>query len=294
VERGHDARDFALISFGGAGGLHAADLARALGMARVVVPPNPGGFSALGALLSDVVKDISHSVLLPVPRTVRAGETPTGRGRLPALPGSLQPRVRSLPDFVKDLERRFKELEQAGRTDLQDEGFPAQRVGIERRLAVRYRGQAYELSIPFSARFADLFHREHERAYGHAQPDLALEVVSLQVRLTIPMPKPRLETRNWKLENRKAKLETRNSKLEIGKSKLDGEKGLRGAIVKKKPVWFEGALRATPLYRRDRLARGVRFRGPAIVVEYSSTTVVPPDHECVVDEYLNLVLERRD
>jgi N-methylhydantoinase A len=266
VERGHDPRDFALISFGGAGGLHAADLARALGIARVIVPQNPGGFSALGVLLADIVKDVSQTVLLPV------------------APGGLRPGVRTPPVFVKDLECRFKDLEQTGRSDLKGEGFPTQRVRIERRLAIRYVGQAYELSIPFTPRFADVFHREHERAYGHAQSDRPLEIVSLQVRLTIPTPKPHLETGKSKIEDRK-------SKLEIGKPKRHTRKGLDGAIVKKKLVWFEGGLRTTPLYSRDRMPPRVRFRGPAVVVEYSSTTVVPPDYDCAVDEYRNLVLE---
>ena len=260
VERGHDPRDFALICFGGAGGLHAADLARALGVARVIVPPNPGGFSALGALLSDIVKDVSQSILLPVPRTTRHPELAGGR--------------RS--DFVNDLERRFKDLEQAGRAALKSEGFRTERVRIERQLDVRYAGQAYELSIPFRTRFTDLFHREHERAYGHAQPGHALEVVNLRVRLTIPTPKPRFEPA-------KPNRETANGKAGTGKPP-----GV--ALVKQKAVWFEGRWRTTPLYSRDRLAPGARFRGPAVVVEYSSTTVVPPDFECVVDEYLNLVL----
>ena len=59
VERGHDPRDFSLVAFGGAGGLHAADLARSLGLKKVIVPPNPGVFSALGILISDVVRDVS-------------------------------------------------------------------------------------------------------------------------------------------------------------------------------------------------------------------------------------------
>jgi N-methylhydantoinase A len=263
VERGHDPRDYALICFGGAGGLHAADLARALGMARVIVPQNPGGFSALGALLSDIVKDVSQSVLLPVPGTARSPETA----------------ARRLLDFVKDLECRFKDLEQAGRAALKIEGFPAESARCERRLDVRYAGQAYELSIPFRVRFTDLFHREHERAYGHAQPGRALEVVNLRVRLTIPTSKPRFEAG-------KSKLGTGNWKIATGKPP-------GAAIVKRKAVWFEGRLRTTPVYSRDRLPLGVRFQGPGVVVEYSSTTVVPPDYECTVDQYLNLVLERR-
>jgi N-methylhydantoinase A len=263
VERGHDPRDYALICFGGAGGLHAADLARALGLARVIVPQNPGGFSALGALLSDIVKDVSQSVLLPVPGTARSPET-AARRRL---------------DFVKHLECRFKDLEHSGRAALKIEGFPAASARCERRLDVRYAGQAYELSIPFRARFTDLFHREHERAYGHAQPGRGLEVVNLRVRLTIPTTKPRFETGE-------SKLETGNWKIETGKPPS-------AAIVKRKAVWFEGRLRTTPVYSRDRLPLGVRFQGPGVVVEYSSTTVVPPDYECEVDEYRNLVLMRR-
>ena len=263
VERGHDPRDFALICFGGAGGLHAADLARALGMSRVIVPQNPGGFSALGVLLSDVVKDVSQSVLLSVAGTERSPKPAVGRQS----------------DFVKDLERRFKDLEQAGRMALKNEGFLVERARIERWLDIRYAGQAYELSVPFRARFMDLFHREHQRAYGHAQRGRPLQVVNLRVRLTIPTPKPRLETR-------KSKLETGNWKIETGKP-------AGAAIVKRRQVWFEARLRTTPVYSRDRLSPGVRFRGPAVVVEYSSTTIVPPDYECAVDQYLNLVLARR-
>jgi N-methylhydantoinase A len=310
VERGHDPRDFALICFGGAGGLHAADLARALGMTRVIVPQNPGGFSALGVLLSDIVKDVSQSVLLPVPSSGRGSE----------------PRVGSLSAFVKDLNRRFAKLERTGRADFRREGFPPGHARIERRLDVRYVGQAYELSIPFSVRFTDLFHRQHERVYGHAQPGRALEVVNLRARLTIPTAKPQLgtgksrgEIRNWKLETGRPKLE--GWKSEVAQSSCSSNSAavhprqttapsgrdlgnflnseslryqLDGTIIKRKSVWFKGTSHTTPFYSRDQLPRGLRFRGPAVVGEYSSTTVVPPDYECVVDEYLNLVLARRD
>ncbi len=263
VERGHDPRDFTLICFGGAGALHAAELARGLGLPRVVVPANPGGFSALGVLLSDIVKDASKTVLLPVPCSG----------------------TRVLSDFVRDLGRRFEVLEKSGREELKREGFAAERARATRRLDVRYAGQAYELSVPFSARFTDLFHREHERAYGHVQPGRPLEVVNLRVRLTIPTPKPRLETG-------KSEVEAGNWKVETRESKLGTQEGLDGAIVQKKSVWFEGTSRTTTVYDRDRLRPGARFRGPAIVVEYSSTAVVPPDFECVVDGRGNLVLAR--
>jgi N-methylhydantoinase A len=62
--------------------------------------------------------------------------------------------------------------------------------------------------------------------------------------------------------------------------------------MKSKPVWFDGRFRNTPVYDREQLAAGARVRGPAVIVEYSSTTVVPPDFRCEVDKYLNLILTR--
>src|SRR5271157_6349970 len=101
VERGYDPRDFSLICYGGAGGLHAADLARALGLPAVIIPQNPGAFSALGILLSDVVRDAAQSVLLPVP----AG----GRREMGAL--------------LRQIDRRFANLHRMALSELRHEGF---------------------------------------------------------------------------------------------------------------------------------------------------------------------------
>jgi N-methylhydantoinase A len=248
VERGHDPREFALICFGGAGGLHAADLARSLGLERVFVPPNPGAFSALGILLADVVKDTSRSVLLPVPATNSARS----------------------PEFQKlyrEITRQFAQFEQQGRRGLAQDHFPARWAHAERRLDVRYVGQAYELSVPFTAAFPRHFHREHARAYGYADPDRPLEIVNLRLRLVIATRKPLIRPR------------PAVTATDVG-----------GAVVKRKPVWFENRFWRTPLYARELLSPGTRLTGPAVVVEYSSTTVVPPDFECRVDGYLNLVL----
>jgi N-methylhydantoinase A len=243
VERGYDPRGFALISFGGAGGLHAADLARALGLEGVVVPRHPGAFSALGILLSDVTRDVSRSVLLPVPDSAAAW-----RG------------------FLHDLDGRFRTLEREALAELRRERLAQPSLRSERRVDVRYRGQAYEISVPFSPSFAARFHSEHEKAYGYAHSGRPMEIVNLRVQLVVPTPKPPMRWRSPMAQN------------------------LREAMVKEKPVWFDGRLHPTPLYDRERLRPGARFAGPAIIVEYSSTTVVPPDFECRVDEYLNLRL----
>jgi N-methylhydantoinase A len=250
VERGHDPREFALICFGGGGGLHAAELARALRLPKVVVPRHPGAFSALGILLSDVVKDSVHSVLLPVPD------------------GGRHSPQRSA-DFWHDLQKRFASLERAARAELQQEGFSAELARAERRLDLRYAGQSYELSVPFRTNFRQLFHQQHEKAYGYAHPGRPLEIVNVRLRLTIPTPRPQLRARRT------------------------GNPDPARARVKTKPVWFGGRFLSTRLYDRERLEAGARLAGPAVVVEYSSTTVVPPDFSCEVDKRLNLILRAR-
>jgi len=249
VERGYDPRDFSLICFGGAGGLHAAELARSLSLAQVIVPLNPGAFSALGILLSDFVKDLSQSVLLRVS---------------PAAAKSPAPRTQKL---LADLRRLFQRLERKGRDELRKDRFPAGRIGVERRLDLRYAGQSYELSLPFSARFVESFHREHERAYGYRDDARPIEIVNLRLHMVVPTPKPRLRP------------------VRIGR-----RTSAHPALLKEKPVWFGARRYGTCFYERDRLAPGMQFDGPAVVAEYSSTTLVPPGFRCRVDEYRNLVL----
>jgi len=247
VERGYDPRDFSLICYGGAGGLHAADLARALGLPAVIVPQNPGAFSAMGILLSDVVRDVTQSLLLPVP----------ARGKSPA---------RAL---LSQIDQRFDALMRTTLAALRHEGFDADRARASRRLDVRYQGQSYELSVPFTPGFREDLHREHAKAYGYAYPERPLEIVNLRLRLVIPTPKS-----GWRAR------------------KSGAARQAQEALVKTKRVWFEGKTHFTGVYDRQCLAPGAALSGPAVIVEYSATTVVPTDFTCTVDEHLNLVLQR--
>jgi N-methylhydantoinase A len=157
VERGFDSRGFALVSFGGAGGLHAVALARSLRIPRVIVPPRPGALSALGALASDVVMDASRTVMLDA----ASGE-----------PG--------------ELERAFRQMERAARAALKREGFRDERR--EQRhtpsVAARYKGQSFELEIEWksAATLVAAFHRAHLARYGYAQAESAVEIVSARLR----------------------------------------------------------------------------------------------------------------
>jgi len=153
VEKGFDPREFTLLSFGGAGGLHCAELARLLGMPRVLVPVDPGILSATGMLMADVVKDYSRTVMLP------AAEF-TG----PAV------------------EAAFAELERDGLDELAAEGVPPERTVHERFLDMRYHGQSFEIVVPFGPDMAERFQALHEQRYGYRNEDKPVEVVNIRLR----------------------------------------------------------------------------------------------------------------
>ncbi len=233
VERGHDPRDFALVAFGGAGSLHACDLAESLQFPRVVVPKFPGALSALGILRSDVIKDYSRTLFLPS----------------------------DAPNLTRKLEVEFRRLEQRARAELRREGFSPGEQRLERQLDLRYRGQGYEITLPYARDFRQAFHRAHEQRYSYADTARAVEVVGVRLRGTGLTQKPSLPRR-----------------------KLAGA-APRAALVKKSQVWFGGRSHQTDFYVREKFQPGNRFRGPAVVAEYSATTIVPPGWQAQVGPY---------
>ena len=154
IERGFDLRDFAMVSFGGAGGLHACDLARNLGISTIIIPPNCGLLSAYGMILSDVVKDYSQTVLR------KSTET----------------------NVFSELSHDFSELISRAKEDMLVEGFEYDQVTFQQTMDVRYVGQSHELNIEFTPDFAESFHSIHNQRFGHAKHDMFIEIVSLRVR----------------------------------------------------------------------------------------------------------------
>jgi N-methylhydantoinase A/oxoprolinase/acetone carboxylase beta subunit len=163
VERGHDPRRFALVAFGGAGGMHACEIARRLDIGTVLVPRHAGVLSALGMLVADVTRDYSASVLKPADRLT----------------------LRALHALVAPLVARATR-------DLGAEGFTGRRVAFERLVDVRYVGQSYEITLPLSARYRAEFDRRHAQLYGYANPDRPAEVVAVRVRAIGVTRKPSL------------------------------------------------------------------------------------------------------
>src|SRR6266852_1103490 len=167
IERGYDPREFALVAFGGAGGLHACELAEAMAIPTVVIPARPGALSAFGILVSDVVKDYSRTLLWRF------------AGRLRQEVGQALPQAK--------LEKEFRKLEAAAQKEFRAEGWRGS-LHYERSLDLRYRGQGYELNVPATANVAPRFHDEHQRRYGyhHAGRDIELVTLRLRVRLRTP------------------------------------------------------------------------------------------------------------
>ncbi len=222
VERGHDPRDFALVAFGGSGGLHACEIARELGIRTVIVPEHAGVLSALGMLMADAVRDYAAGVL---------GRT--------------------------HLEKEFAKLERRARRE-------SPGAQIERSADLRYRGQSYELNVPWNADPWRAFHREHKRVYGYAGGYATLEreveVVTLRVRARQRLAKPNLHRTPYS----KGNPETRR-------------------------VWLDGGWKTIPVLQRAQVPSRDN-PGPALILDYGSTTLIPSGWKYRNDRAGNLIV----
>jgi len=238
VERGFDPRDFALLAFGGAGGLHACEMADMLDIATVLIPEHAGVLSALGMLIADATKDYSLTLLK------RTAEVPED-----------------------ELRARLAPLVERGLADLSNEGFAPADSRVECALDMRYRGQAYEIAVPFAPGFEERFHRAHRQLYGYANPARATEIVHLRVKAIGRTDKPLLP------------------RFDATPRALPQPSALR-------PARFRGRSLPTPIYHRQALTPGMNGQGPAIVASAQSTSVVPPGFRFMIDAVGTLVATR--
>ena len=236
IERGRDPRHFALVAFGGAGGLHACALAEALSIPHVVVPAFPGALSALGILASDVVKDYSRTILWRVERKIPWAE----------------------------LNREFRALEKTAAEDFARESWQGEPRST-RTVDLRYRGQGYELNLPLTKNLLKDFEQEHHRRYGYTHRNCEIELVTVRLRAT--------------LKSRGAADALVRPRAKPGR--------LSPAEAR---VAFDGKTRKTKIYSRDELHPGKRYPGPAVVTEYSATTVIPPAKRFHIDKANNLII----
>jgi N-methylhydantoinase A/oxoprolinase/acetone carboxylase beta subunit len=151
VERGFDAREFALMAFGGAGPMHACELALDLGIRHIVLPRNPGLLCAWGAVGGPLGREYSLTV-----REAR-------------------------PD-LRRLVKRAQPMVTRARAELVKEGAAPSKIRHELWADMRYRGQSYEIEVQLGPRFVADFHAAHRRTFGHSAPEAAVEVVNLRLR----------------------------------------------------------------------------------------------------------------
>jgi len=247
TERGLDAGDFVLVAYGGAGPLHAVQVAREIGIRNVIVPGAPGVFSAFGMLFSDLRYDYVRTSLMQL------SEAPFAQ-----------------------IEKVFRELEQQGRDAIAATSVKPHKITVKRAFDMRYVGQEHavtvELPMSVVARqdrkaIKRHFDEMHELRYGTSAPAERAEIVSLRATVTGLMKKPPQE------------------KIKKGTGTPP-----KSAFAGKRPVSFDGRFRDAPTYRRAELLAGNKIKGPALIEEHASTTVLMPGDRMTVDAYGNLVI----
>jgi N-methylhydantoinase A len=247
VQRGVDPRGLTLIAFGGAGPMHAVEVARALRMPEVVIPPAPGATSALGLLFTDTRHDLVQSYI-----------------------------VRTTAIDAEEIERRFREMESAAGDLLAGDVFSE--VRLERSMDLRYEGQVRVLALPIDARpFAQdtvlptvsSFHDSYEAEFRYAIPDMPVEVRALRVAAIGVRPKPEFRPQHGQT----SVVDARTAMREVH----FGDNGSAGFVQ-------------AAAYDRAKLPAGATVDGPAIIEQFDSTTVLPPDSQLTVDQFGNLII----
>ena len=254
AKHGVDLSTYTLLPFGGAGAVHAAAVAEELNMRRILVPPRPGAFSALGLLCTDVVHDYIRSELTPLAEIT--------------------------PDHAEAI---FAGLEARAREELAAEGLGDHPAAFLRELDMRYTGQGYELRTPLEGAAAgrldagklaaarEKFDERHAQIHGHAAHERPVEIVSYRVRARVAAPKY-----HHRLETPPA-----------------APRAVADAVKGRRDIYFDGktAVAAT-VYERDGLDIGATIAGPAVVEQFDATTIVPSGWTGRVDGHRNLLLEK--
>ncbi len=245
AQRGYDPRDFALLSFGGAGGLHACLLAEFLDVRTVLLPPFAGALSALGAVVMDATRDYAQTVAVPLDE-----------------------------DGLKKAKRTAQRLAQRGWRELRQMGFAEERIIVSAALDLRYHGQGYELTVPMGSSLnlssigdgsegwnataiRAAFETLHRQRFGQVYPDAEIAIVTVRVRAKGLRDKPMLPS-----------LPKRRSAKPSGTVRL----------------WTGDSWEYAPVWERHRLGAGISLNGPCLLVDAHATAYLPPHWSARVDK----------
>jgi N-methylhydantoinase A len=250
TERGYDAREFSIVAFGGAAPVQVVDLAEAVGIGEVIIPSSPGVFSAFGFLVADVVHHYVKTFYIMAPEA-----------------SALQ------------VEAIFKEMEETGSIQLDEDEAPSEDRRLDRSVDMRYIGQSHELNVPVPSEIMEdgleeivrRFHAIHMKHYGYSIPDEEVALVSFRLVARGIRSKPAIKV-----------ISTRVS---------DISEALKGS----RPVHFadEGWIECE-VYDRELLNPRSLLQGPCIVEEWDTTTIVNGGYNAEVDAWGNLLLTRGD
>lgn len=239
LERGEDPKEFSLIAFGGAGGLVAAELAHRIGIGEIIIPPYQGVFSAFGMLLADAVKEYTSSIL----RTLNSRA-------------------------IVEAKKAFREMEKEARKDFASMGIDDNKLILQFFSEMRYKGQGYEVSVPFVEDAEELrksFEEMHQRLYYHKQRS-TVEIVNLRLRVIGISEKPPIP------------------EIEEG----------YGIPFRKREIFFAGEQLKTGFYRRESLGAGVKLEGPSVIASSDGTIFIPPGFKGEVGKYGEIRIRREN
>jgi len=239
LEKGHDPAEFSLFAFGGASGLHCCELGRELSIKKIVIPARAGILSAQGMVFAEPKLDYMQALFL-------AGE----ELRSPVLANNLQELVN------RGLEEAMNICSDAAGSD----------IAISRSLNLRYKGQSYELSIPYTENFIELFHQAHAQNFGYSLPGSPLELVSIQCSITV-----------------------RRRRQPLPRQGLASGKEIHP--IAEKYVYLEEKHEKVPMFSRSDMLPGQNISGPALVIDNYTTIMVPSSFELGVDTLNNIILQ---
>lgn len=257
VERGFDPKDFTLMCFGGAGGLHVCALAEALGISNIVLPIHGGVFSAFGMLVAKPGRQLVKTVNKQLFQESRKIQSKALKG--------IHNKAAAVDKLEINIDREineyFQTLIENGTRELLAEGLTPQHFHIQKTAALRYLGQSFTLTLPWenTEQSINAFHNAHKNRYGHLF-NLPIELVNVIVRISTQATAWNLAELN-KVEGQPAP-QTENEQHSV--------------------------------YEREQLLAGHRLAGPALIIEQVATSYVAPGWHCQVDcsGHLKLTLEK--
>ncbi len=245
ARRGIDPRDFSIVAYGGAGPTHVFMLARDLNVRRIIVPPHPGLLCAMGCLVADVRADFVRTVWREC-SLLRDGE-------------------------VQEI---YRALEEDARTWLEAERVDVERVSLVRAADMCYKGQSFEVTVPFPDSSPKLFtehvvrwfHDRYEQVYGYVDRAAPVRFLEARVQIVGATPKPALQ-----------------------RVTTDLRAGVRPPTSRR--LYDKGAFVDAAVYQRAALRKGDALEGPLIIEQYDTTTYVPAGFRVRVDEWFNVIGE---